>query len=279
MRTGLKNNKRIGILITVILIIVLACAGLGAYKFYQHEKKQSQQIADLQGKVDLLNSKMQDRSQGIVWNDGEFNYLAIGNSITRHGKSSYWWNGENGMAASDEVHDYFHLVLKHLEEKYGKVHGETAGISTWEVRGHDRDETFFLFDSYLDSGINLITIQLGENASNLTTFEKDYESMIRYLQSKCPKARILVIGDFWGKDNRDELKAEAAKNTGAEYVSLEGIKDNKEYFAGMGTTVYDEEGNAHSIDHAGVADHPGDRGMAAIAERIIEIIDKEAIGD
>jgi hypothetical protein len=35
--------------------------------------------------------------------------LAIGNSITTHGKCSYWWSNA-GMAASDELHDYFHIV-------------------------------------------------------------------------------------------------------------------------------------------------------------------------
>lgn len=101
----------------------------------------------------------------------------------------------------------------------------------------------------------------------------DYESLINYIKERCPNARILIIGDFWTNSNRDELKKEAAENSGVEYVSLEGIKDNSAYYAGMGTTVYDEEGNPHQIDHEGVALHPGDMGMAAIADRIISAIE------
>ena len=273
---AMKMNKKrvLGIAIVLVILVGVICGGFAAYKIYKHEKKQNQQIMDIQGTVSLLNTKINSKSENVEWNAEDYNYLAIGNSLTKHGASSYWWHGNNGMAASDSEHDYFHIVLGHLNEFHNNVHGEALGTATWEVQGHDRDETFFLFDPYLDQEIDLVTIQLGENASNLETFERDYESLINYIKSECPKARIMVIGDFWTYANRDELKKEASKNTGVEYVSLDGIKDKKEYQAGMGTTVYDEEGNAHQIDHEGVAGHPGDKGMQAIAERVIEAIDK-----
>ena len=209
----------------------------------------------------------------VTYSVEDYNYLAIGNSLTRHGACSYWWHDEDGMAASDLEHDYVHLVSRVLEGKQGKVHLETVNMSAWEIQGTDRDETLFLLNPFLDEEVNLITIQLGENTADLDTFERDYESLINYIKERCPNARILIIGDFWTNSNRDELKKEAAENSGVEYVSLEGIKDNSAYYAGMGTTVYDEEGNPHQIDHEGVALHPGDMGMAAIADRIISAIE------
>ncbi len=179
------------------------------------------------------------------------------------------------MAASDLDHDYYHIVLRHLDHKHDKVHGEAVAFSQWEVQSHDRDETFSMLDPYLNEEIDLITIQLGENAEDLDTFESDYESFINHIKDICPKTRIIIIGDFWTNANRDELKIEAARNTNVEYVSLEGIKDNIDYYAGMGTTVYDDDGNPHRINHKGVATHPGDKGMEAIAERIIAVIDKK----
>lgn len=59
---------------------------------------------------------------------------------------------------------------------------------------------------------------------------------------------------------------------GVKYVSLDGVKDNSLYYVGIGTEVEDSEGNKHSIEHDGVAIHPGDTGIEAIAERIIEKI-------
>ena len=282
IETKKKMRKWLIIIVCFAIACIITCGGFFAYKLYKHEKNQAKdisdlngQVYDLKGQISLLNAKLAGRKESIIWDSGEYNYLAIGNSLTRHGACSYWWHSCNGMAASDLEHDYYHIVLRHLEQKHDKVHGEAVGLSTWEVQSHDRDETFFMFDPYLNEEIDLITIQLGENAENLDTFESDYESLIIYIKNKCPKARIIIIGDFWAKANRDELKIEAASNTNVEYVSLEGIKDNKDYYAGMGTTVYDDDGNPHRIDHEGVAAHPGDNGMEAIAERVIAVIDKE----
>ena len=206
---------------------------------------------------------------GTVWLKDGFNYLAIGNSITKHGISSYWWN-EVGMAASDAGHDYFHLVLKYLEENNDKVKGVSYNFYIWETQSHDRDEALSMLDQYLSPDLDLITVQLGENASNLSTYQNDFLSMLQYLRSKSPDARILVIGDFWINENRDELKKAAVQEAGVEYVSLEGIANIDTYYCGLGTTVYDADGNEHTVEHEGVAKHPGDAGMKAIADRIIE---------
>ncbi len=83
-----------------------------------------------------------------------------------------------------------------------------------------------------------------------------------------------MIGDFWTYENREELKRQAAENAGVEFVSLDGIRDNGEYQCGMGAVVYDAEGAAHSVDHEAIASHPGDKGMQAIAEKVIEALEK-----
>lgn len=49
-------------------------------------------------------------------------------------------------------------------------------------------------------------------------------------------------------------------------LSLNEIKGNANYLAGLGTIVYDQNGNGHVIEHEGVVVHPGDKGMKYIAE-------------
>lgn len=204
--------------------------------------RQNNDINELRAQVSLLSAKVnKNNSKKIIWPDGQFKYLAIGNSLTLHGKTSFWWN-ENGMAASDKAHDYFHQVVDYLNTIHGPVFAVPHNLAAWEVQTHDRDETLMFLEPYLDKDINLITIQVAENARDISTFEMDFISLINFVKEKCPKARILVVGDFWNYSNRDEQKEMACKKTGAEYVSLHGIKDNKDYFCGIGTIVLDEEG-------------------------------------
>ena len=100
-------------------------------------------------------------------------------------------------------------------------------------------------------------------------------SLINYIKEKSPNARIIVIGDFGLVSNREEYKKNAVERTGVEYVSLEGIAGNPEYFCGMGAIVYDKDGVEHVVEHSGVARHPSDKGMEAIAERIIEVLNAQ----
>ncbi|MBE5837170.1 SGNH/GDSL hydrolase family protein [Butyrivibrio sp.] len=127
--------------------------------------------------------------------DEGYKYLAIGNSITIHSITSFWWN-EVGMAVCDAEHDYYHLGLDYLKENNKSVKGVPYNFSVWETQSHDRDETLEYLDHYLSTELDLVTIQLAENASDLTTYQEDYVSLISYVREKAPNARILVIGDF-----------------------------------------------------------------------------------
>ncbi len=202
---------------------------------------------------------------------GGYNYLAIGNSITKHPIVDYWWN-ECGMAATSADKDYYHIVLKHLKEEKDDVSSNVYNFSIWETLFTDRAETIEVLDYYLDESLDLITIQLGENAQNLDTFESDFEYLINHIKEKSPAAEVIVIGDFWENGNRDEMKREAAEKCSVKYISLNEIKDKKDYMCGIGTVVFDEAGEAHTVEHSGVASHPNDEAMKYIAERIIENI-------
>lgn len=261
----MKNNKKILIILTVVFAVAF---GYICFRMIKHEKVQDQMIASLNEKINAIRST----EKKIIWDDSDYNYLAIGNSITKHALASYWWN-EIGMAASDADHDYYHLVVRYLLEHKKKTHSEAFSFIIWEQQSLDREETLTLLEPYLSDGLDLITIQLGENALSIETFEHDFEVLIRFLQNKAPKARVIIIGDFWTMSNRDALKQNVAKITGAEFVSLEGIKDNPEYYCGIGQIVYDSDGNEHIVEHKGVASHPGDNGMLEIANRIIEQIE------
>lgn len=257
------------ILLSIFLMVFICMVGI---VFYQYER-----IVELEATVDDLSERvggLQDIAP-VVWSENNYNYLAIGNSITVHGEASYWWDDDRGMAASTDDKDYVHVVTRFLESKYKDVCCNTMSFATFETHAADREEFLILLDPYLTKEINLVTIQLGENVSDLATWGTDFESVIVYIKEKAQNAKIIVVGDFWSFDNRDELKKEAAYNQNVEYVSLDGIRDNEKYFAGIGREIKDDEGNIYIVDHDGVARHPGDEGMVAIAERIIAVLEDD----
>ena len=230
-------------------------------------------IDELEKKIAVLEERLAqlERPADPVWPRDTFNYLAIGNSLTVHEICSYWWN-EIGMAASDAEHDYFHIVRRELERRFGQVTARTFPFYPWEITEHDRDQTLGLLDPLLDDRLSLVTVQLGENVRDFTTFAEDYVSLIEYIKKKTGgKAQIVVVGDFW---REDPVRSAAAEKCGVAYASLKGALDDPKYRSKIGAVVFDAEGKPHTVNHSGVAKHPGDEGMAFIAAKILEKVGK-----
>ena len=252
-----KKNRVLLINCVIVVFIALCSIGYVGFKFYKHEKNQQAMIQSLQSSLSTQGQKIEKLEQeifgkGFEWSDDGFNYFAIGNSITKHGLANYWWDDDRGMAASKDETDYVHLVDKYLKANNDNVVTYAYNFSAWEVNYADRAEFLENLDIYLSDKIDLITIQLGENATDLSTWESD----------------------FWSNENRDSIKQQVAQMCGVTYVSLDEIKDNSNYYAGIGTAVEDEYGEIHFIEHSGVALHPGDKGMEVIATKIVDALGK-----
>jgi len=230
----------------------------------QHNDELESQVEELKQEVDELQGR-------VSYSETAFNYLAIGNSITIHRESDYWWS-DSGMAASRPENDYYHLVTDYLRQTYGEVGSYAVNYSQWEFQSYDRAETYSIIDPYLSPELDLVTIQLSENVTNMSTFESDFESLIQYVKLNAPNARILIIDDFWDDDSKSEIKEAVAGRTGVTFLPLDDIKDDPEYQCGENAVVYDSDGIEHVVDHEGVEQHPGDKGMQYIADAIINAL-------
>ena len=177
------------------------------------------------------------------------------------------------MAASEPSKDYFHLVTEELRKHNSLVNSYAYSSCVWETLAHDRAESIIQIDPYLNEHINIITIQLGENVTDLTTFESDYEYLIRHIKQKCPNAQIITVSDFWENGERDNMKFRASERCNVRIADIRAIKNNQDYMCGIDSYVTGDDGEKHIVKHAGVANHPGDKGMRYIADRIIECID------
>lgn len=254
-----------------------------AHIFIEHERNQSVFIVRLQSQITELYAHIDEMKSGNSSSslfresvsESGFDYLAIGNSITLHSISDYWWT-ECGMAASRAEFDYYHLICDWLCKEHSRLNTGVYNFNVWEVQAHDRAQTYGFLDSWLTKDIDLVTVQLSENCSDLNDFKSDYKSLLNYIRMKCGEnCLIIVIDDFWDS-RKHEMKESVVKEMGNPYilfVNLLDVQGDAQYQASIGSVVFDNEGNEHIIEHSGVAHHPSDEGMRLIAQRVLEIYD------
>lgn len=259
-------KKLKGVILVGVIIIFLG----GGYKLVQHEKMQDELILQLQTELNDIYNLRADL-KNINYLDTGINYLAIGNSITKHKENEYWWD-EHGMAASTKEKDYVHLIAAYLREEGEEVLFYTYNFYQWEVQSTDRAEMLELIDPYMNSELDIITVQLGENVTDTRTYYEDYKELINYIKRGSPNAIIIIIDDFWSDREKSVIKSRVAMETNVYFVDLSDIRGDEEYQCGIGTVVYDSEGIEHMVEHEGVARHPGDKGMEVIANRVIDIL-------
>ena len=190
--------------------------------------------------------------------------LFVGNSITFHGYRPEigWLRDDCGMAASDPDHDYVHLALKGLAKK-SAVAGCIAHIGDWELNFWDDAVLPDAYQEAADWRPDLVVVRLGENVRS-EAMEKypllpHFLTMVRFFAGD--HAKVVVTDVFWPNEAKERIIAKAAAELGAPLVRL----------ADLGTR--DEMKAVGLFEHSGVAAHPGDAGMAAIAERILAKLD------
>lgn len=194
--------------------------------------------------------------------------LFLGNSITKHGpKKDIDWSGNWGMAATAEANDYVHLVTKALTEKAGAApEVMVKNIADFERAYSGYDITAKLKDA-IEFNADLIILAVGENVPGLKTAEDKSElqasvtSLLNALKGG-RKPAVLVRSCFWANAAKDEALKNACTEVGGIYVNISSLsKDEANY--GRSERPY---------KHAGVANHPGDKGMAAIAAALIKAL-------
>ena len=203
------------------------------------------------------------------------NYLCIGNSIAyREPDGQYWW-GSWGMAASTAANDYYHRVKSYISSNYDIANSTlfyygVGTTATWETSSN-RSACLYELDGVLNESLTLVSIQLGENVTDKSTFAADLAQLVSYIQARAPKAQIIIVGDVWDFAGCDSLKQSVAASMNVAFADLSAIKSNVNYRAGF-STVYGDDGRARTINNVGVATHLGDSGMAYVANAITALI-------
>lgn len=199
------------------------------------------------------------------------NALILGNSITKHPIKENVWFGEWGMAATKAEYDFVHIVEEGLKTKDANAVCSCLNISDWE-----RDFTTSLsslIGNQLSSSTDLVVIRLGENvpSANMPNFATAIGELISYIYSVTPTVRIVITGGFWTNTSLEEQITTAANNNGIDYIRLNNL-DTNYYKETLGHYVYGEDSQIHEITNSGVAIHPNNKGMAAIANAILSCV-------
>ena len=90
------------------------------------------------------------------------------------------------------------------------------------------------------------------------------------MHQKAPKAKIVLIGDFWDK-KRNQMRQQAAEATDTPFADLEPIIGDKKYQSKEGTECEMADGTTRKVSKIEET-HPGDEGMEYIAEKVMELI-------
>lgn len=186
--------------------------------------------------------------------------MIIGNSIMKHGKApQLGWNTDWGMAATAEEKDYAHLL-------YAKICGALKQQKAPELKlARISDENHMKgWDGLKGNDADVIVIQVSDNyrgKPNAEEFQNNYSQMIRDLRGD--RDPIIVCLTNWGGGKLNEMIRAAAKENKALSVNL----------APLAADPQNKAGSEGHFTNGGVNWHPGDRGMAAIADAAFAAIE------
>lgn len=210
--------------------------------------------------LSLMNAT---KANAAFSNDGGVRAVFIGNSITLHSPApQIGWHYNWGMAASAPEKDYVHLVIQGIEAETGrKVDARVRCLADFE-RGF-RNYDFSKDQDLIDFNPDYLIIALGENVGELATREEqlEFREAFKKLVGGFIRGRSMptavVRGVFWPSPWRDEMMEHVASDFSIPFVKADIGSDESMKALGL-------------FEHNGVQAHPGDKGMAEIARRILE---------
>ena len=199
------------------------------------------------------------------------NILIFGNSLTRE-------RGGIGMCASDQYHDYYHIVREYLENLNSElVISDRSSLVSFEsaTTTAERNLWWESIKTDFSESTDLVILQMIDNvntAEKLATFEQDSIDLIFKIRQVSERARILWVAGWFVSESKMEMIRRVCEKTGTELVDITQFNSNQQFKGKIGMERTGIDGSTWIVDNTGEASHPGDLGMQKIAEKIIEKI-------
>jgi len=194
---------------------------------------------------------------------GPYRVLIYGNSFLKHRPApAIGWTNDWGMAASCREKDFAHLLLKKFEAKRGAKPDYRLRSLYW----FEKDFQHFDVKRELATDIaykpDYVVIAIGENVGSMREkvdqdlYRARLIELVKAFQADGRTPRIVVRAPAWPNELKSKLMLEAAQATGARFVDCGELKADKSNLA-IGL-----------FKHPGIQMHPGDKGMAVLADLI-----------
>lgn len=192
--------------------------------------------------------------------------MFVGNSITLHGiRPQIGWYHEWGMAASAKDKDYVHLLETKIKQLDSNATFCICQVAEWERRYKEGSTVLSQYEAARAFNADLIILRFIENVPKegyeSDTFLRELDALVNYL-NVTGKAKLIITTGFWRHPGDSDIRTYANEKR-ITFVELGDLGENEQMKA-LGL-----------FEHNGVANHPGDKGMMAIASRIMEAILQE----
>lgn len=191
--------------------------------------------------------------------------LFLGNSITHHPpKPEIGWTNTFGMAASALEKDYVHLLLKLFTDAAG---GKAPEAQIRNIADFEREYATFpiatKFKELAEFKADTVILCIAENVPKLATqaeqdrFKAAVKELLVFVKGSGSPATY-VRSSFWPDGVKDRILKQVCAELGGTFVDISRLGSDPKNYAR----------SERKFSHDGVAGHPGDAGMAAIAEAI-----------
>ena len=195
----------------------------------------------------------------------------LGNSITLHGPAeTVQWAGNWGMAASEQEKDYVHVVVNSLAGLTGKKPAiMVANIADFE-RQHVTFDVDANFKKFFDFKPDMVVVAIGENVPPLDSEQAKTNYKVAFLKllkaiKEHGQPTIFVRSCFWANPSKDEIMRQCSTAVGGVYVDV----------GSLGRDSSNAARSERTFPHGGVAGHPGDQGMKALADALLRAMTRQ----
>lgn len=183
--------------------------------------------------------------------------------------------GQFGMCASNAQSDYYSHVTQAIKAKNAAFTADKASGTSLESAASDsaQDTAYANISGKLSADLDLVLIQLSDNTNGTDSIAYltggGAKRLLTRIRTACPRARVVWAAAWYSTAAKLDAIQKACADTGCLFVDFSDLRTTENQ-ASIGNTITYPDGSTSTVEAAGVASHPGDKGMKAIAQRILD---------